>query len=98
MPVALLLRRCQACSALPPGGSSASPSRILDTMAPANPEERLVFTPAMEALFVRALGRMVTPDLVSSLRELGIDLEKPLLPAYPFSQWVRALELSAAAL
>ena len=36
----------------------------------------------MEGLFVRALKERLTPALIQELRAAGLDVERPLLPAY----------------
>jgi uncharacterized protein (TIGR02265 family) len=61
-------------------------------------QERLVFSPSVEALLMRGVGHRMTPGLQEQLRELGIDLGKPLLPAYPTEVWERAVEVVARAL
>lgn len=45
-------------------------------------EEQLVFGQTLEALFLKGLKGKLTPELLAQLRALGLDLEKPLLPAY----------------
>lgn len=45
-------------------------------------DEPLVFGPTVEGLFVRGLAGKLTPDVVQRLRAVGLDVEKPLLPAY----------------
>jgi uncharacterized protein (TIGR02265 family) len=60
--------------------------------------ERLVFDYAIEAFFLRGLAGQVTPRLKTRLREVGLDLDQKLLPAYPFEAWRRCLELTASEL
>ncbi len=60
--------------------------------------ERLVFSPSVEALLVRGVGDRMTPQLQERLRALGIDVGKPLLPAYPLDKWQEAVDAVAAAL
>ncbi len=55
--------------------------------------ERLVFAPSVEGLLVKGLE--LTPETLGELRALGIDLGRPLLPAYPAELWHRALHLVA---
>lgn len=50
---------------------------------------------AVEALFVRGLGRPLEPRLARRLRECGVDLSRPLLPAYPRATIEGALEVVA---
>ncbi len=51
--------------------------------AHAESREHLVFGPTLEGLFIRGLGPKVDESLKSRLAALGLDLRKPLLPAYP---------------
>ncbi len=62
------------------------------------PYEPVVFSHTIESLFVRALKDELSAELSATLRELGIDLGRPLLPAYPLPVWNRALEATARAL
>ena len=55
--------------------------------------EPLVFTPSIESLFVHGL-RLSLPAR-ESLRALGLDLDRPLLPAYPLATWERAVQVAA---
>jgi uncharacterized protein (TIGR02265 family) len=50
---------------------------------------------AVEALFGRGLGRPLPPRLHRRLRELGVDLSRPLLPAYARRTVEAALEVAA---
>lgn len=65
--------------------------------AAAEPREKLVFEHAVAALFQRALGDRITPALRERLRLAGIDLQRPLLPAYPLETWMTCLALAAEA-
>src|SRR5690242_12421722 len=58
----------------------------------------LVFSHTVESFFRRALAGRRPPALEDAVREVGIDLSKPLLPAYPFDVWLRALEVTAKTL
>ncbi|MCP3142329.1 DUF2378 family protein [Pyxidicoccus xibeiensis] len=60
--------------------------------------ERLVFPPIVEGLFVRGLTGRVTPLLKDRLRGEGLDLDRPLLPAYPLETWIRCVALTAKTL
>lgn len=60
--------------------------------------ERLVFPPIVEGLFVRGLNGRVTYSLKEQLRNEGLDLDRPLLPAYPLEVWTRCVALTAKAL
>src|SRR5262245_40477398 len=58
-------------------------------------QEKLVFDHTLEAMFQRALGALVTPALKEKLRKEGLDLDRKLLPAYPFETWARCLDITA---
>ncbi|QDE66114.1 hypothetical protein BHS09_03365 [Myxococcus xanthus] len=57
--------------------------------------EKLVFEHTLEGLFVRGLGARVTPVLRERLREVGVDLERKLQPAYSFETWCSAVRVAA---
>lgn len=57
-------------------------------------QEALVFGPTFEAL-TRALGSRLTQDARARYRELGVDFDHPLRPAYPFETWVKAMDLGS---
>lgn len=59
---------------------------------------RLVFEHSVEALFVRGLTGRVSPTLKAQLREAGVDLDRPLLPAYGWDTWVRGVGVVARGL
>jgi uncharacterized protein (TIGR02265 family) len=54
--------------------------------------EQVFFDDAVAGLFVRGLGERLTPRLRGRLRELGIDLDKQLLPAYPATTFRAGVE------
>ncbi|MDY7225874.1 DUF2378 family protein [Hyalangium rubrum] len=58
-------------------------------------QEKLVFDQTLEGLFVRGLAGRVTPTLKGHLREAGVDLDRKLLPAYPFATWCWCVRLAA---
>lgn len=62
----------------------------------ASPDGQVVFSHSVESVFSRALGGEVPPALQDRLRKLGLDLSKPLLPAYPVPVWNQVLELTVA--
>jgi len=49
--------------------------------------EALVFSQSFEAL-LRALGGQLTEESKTRFRQIGIDFDKRLLPAYPLAVWV----------
>ncbi|HEX8701438.1 MAG TPA: DUF2378 family protein [Myxococcaceae bacterium] len=57
--------------------------------------DKLVFDHTVEGLFLRGLNGQVTPRLKEKLRQAGLDLDRPLLPAYPFEVWKRCIGLAA---
>lgn len=57
------------------------------------PEDRKVFVQVVEGLLRHGVGERVTPRLRERLRQVGIDLDRPLLPAYPVSQWMHCLQI-----
>jgi len=60
------------------------------------PTEKVVFDHTVEGLFLKALGKRLTPRIKERLREVGIDLQaKRLQPAYPFDSWMAALRIAA---
>jgi len=61
-------------------------------------QDKLFFGHSVSGLFQKALGARVTPELRTRLRDTGIDLDKPLLPAYPAPVFVRCVELAGDAL
>ncbi|HYV43478.1 MAG TPA: DUF2378 family protein [Myxococcaceae bacterium] len=65
--------------------------------APAGAEP-VIFDSAVDALFLRGLGNLVTPKLKSRLCELGLDLDRPPRPSYPRATWVRILAATVAEL
>jgi uncharacterized protein (TIGR02265 family) len=57
--------------------------------------EKLVFEHTLEGLFVRGLVGRVTPTLRERLKEVGVDLERKLQPAYGFNTWCSAVRVAA---
>lgn len=57
--------------------------------------ERLVYEHTMEGLFVRGLAGRVSPSLKERLRTVGLNLDRRLLPAYPFETWCSCVRLTA---
>ncbi|MDP1821650.1 MAG: DUF2378 family protein [Archangium sp.] len=60
------------------------------------PAEEVIFSDAVEGLFLKGLGERVTPELREELKAVGLDLTRPLLPAYPRTVWNAAIPLAAA--
>jgi uncharacterized protein (TIGR02265 family) len=61
-------------------------------------DEMLVFSQTFEGLYLRALGSEMSADCKQRLKEVGVDLEKPLLPAYAFDVWMKSIAVTAQAL
>jgi uncharacterized protein (TIGR02265 family) len=60
-------------------------------------ETQFVFNHTVQGLFSRTFPDGVPPELKAQLRAVGVDLDKPLLPAYPTTTWSRCIELGAQA-
>jgi uncharacterized protein (TIGR02265 family) len=58
-------------------------------------ERQLVFDNAVEGLFIHGLKGRLTPALKGKLRDLGVDLDRKLLPAYERAVWAKALQVTA---
>lgn len=58
-------------------------------------QPKLVFDQTLEGLFIRGLSGRVTPGLKSQFRTAGVDLDRKLLPAYPFSTWCWCVAVAA---
>ena len=58
-------------------------------------QEKMVFDQTLEGLFVRGLEGRVTPTLKGHLKEVGVDLDRKLLPAYPFDTWCSCVRVTA---
>ena len=61
-------------------------------------EPELVFQHAVEGLFHVGLKGQVTPPLQTRLREAGLDLSRPLMPAYPRAAWNHFIQVTAESL
>jgi uncharacterized protein (TIGR02265 family) len=55
----------------------------------------LIFNHTVQGLLSRAFPQGVPEALKKQLRAVGVDLDKPLLPAYPVETWSRCIELCA---
>ncbi len=55
------------------------------------PAERLVFSTVVEGLLKHGLGGDLPPALKERLKAEGLDVERPLLPAYPVKVWQSCL-------
>ncbi len=56
-------------------------------------DDRLTFSPTVEALFLKGMGSQLTPALRERLAAAGLDLSRPLLPAYPAGRVAEWIEL-----
>lgn len=59
------------------------------------PDQEVIFSDAVEGLFLKGLGSRVTPQLREELKAVGLDLGGKLLPAYPRRVWNAAIPLAA---
>lgn len=55
------------------------------------PAERLVFSSIVEGLLKHGLVGEMPPSLRARLKVEGIDVDRPLLPAYPVKTWEKCL-------
>ncbi|AKQ69539.1 hypothetical protein A176_006451 [Myxococcus hansupus] len=55
--------------------------------------QRLVYVQVVEGLLEHGLRGRVSPRLKHRLRQAGIDLDRPLLPAYPVPLWMQCLNV-----
>jgi uncharacterized protein (TIGR02265 family) len=58
------------------------------------PETRLIFSPTVQGLFHIALRGRLSGSARESLREVGLDLDGDLTPAYPITTWLQCLEIA----
>lgn len=56
-------------------------------------EDRVVFVQVVEGLLRHGVGDRVTLRLRERLKQVGLDLERPLLPAYRVMQWAHCLNI-----
>ncbi|MCP3136303.1 DUF2378 family protein [Pyxidicoccus xibeiensis] len=62
---------------------------------PVPTEQRLVYVQVVEGLLQHGLHGKVSPRLKQRLKKAGIDLDRPLLPAYPVPLWTHCLSVIA---
>ncbi len=60
---------------------------------PVSLEQRLVYVQVVEGLLQHGLHGKVSPRLKQRLRQAGIDLDRPLMPAYPVPLWMHCLSV-----
>ena len=60
-------------------------------MSRPEPAERLVYASVVEGLLRHGLHGRLTPHLKERLRQIGVDVDRPLLPAYPVPLWFYCL-------
>ncbi|MFP2931974.1 DUF2378 family protein [Pyxidicoccus sp. 3LG] len=61
-------------------------------------EERVIFGNTVDSLYRRTLDGDLKPELRARLKELGMDLDAPILAAYPHAVWVQCLDETGRAL
>lgn len=54
-------------------------------------ETRVVFASGFDGLFSKEFRKRVTPALVSELKSLGVNIEKPFNPAYTVETWAAVI-------
>jgi uncharacterized protein (TIGR02265 family) len=72
--------------------SLSNDRRPLDMDKTASEPTHLEFQNTIEGVLLRTLGPQLNTELREKLRKEGLDVDKPLLPAYPaadFHRWVR---------
>lgn len=60
-----------------------------------HPKDRVVFSSVVEGLLRHGPRGQVSPRLRERLLRLGLDVDRPLLPAYPVSLWEECLRVIA---
>ncbi len=53
--------------------------------------DKLVFSSAIEGLYVKGLGARVTPTLKAALKQTGLDLDRPIPPGLGRDAWYAGL-------
>ena len=83
--------------------ASVSSHRVAPRRAGGDPglspgDAELVFQHAVEGLFQVGLKGRMTPPVQARLKDAGLDLSRPLLPAYPRAAWNHFIQISAEGL
>jgi uncharacterized protein (TIGR02265 family) len=65
----------------------------MKTPPPVRVEQRVVFAPVVEGLIRHGFQGNVSPRLRERLRMAGLDLDRPLLPAYSVPLWMNCLRI-----
>lgn len=60
-----------------------------------SPDDHVVFSHTIEVLFRKTLAAHITPAIEAKMKTAGIDLSKPLDPAYPLRIFDDAMEVVA---
>ena len=58
------------------------------------PDTRLIYSVTVQGLFHLSLGRRLSPAARASLRQVGLDLDGELLPAYAITTWLKCLDIA----
>ncbi|NBD08726.1 MULTISPECIES: DUF2378 family protein [Corallococcus] len=61
-------------------------------------DERVIFSNTVDSLYRKVLMPSLRPELVERLRARGLNLQMPLLAAYPLATWVECLDDTARTL
>ena len=75
-----------------------SPRRVTLTRRAVPVEQRLVYSQVVEGLLQHGLHGRVTHRLKQRLKQAGLDVDRPLMPAYPVEIWERCVGLAAKAI
>ncbi len=84
-------------------GPFALCNNFRSTMQAATPEtqgqkstatQQLIYAVTIESTFVRGMKGKITPALKQKLREIGIDLDEKLKPAYPLEMYLKGIRLA----
>ncbi|NMO20991.1 DUF2378 family protein [Pyxidicoccus fallax] len=67
----------------------------MTTRKPVPVEQRHVYVQVVEGLLQHALHGQISPRLKQRLKQVGVDLDRPLLPVYPVSLWMHCLTIIA---
>ena len=60
-----------------------------------SPDDHVVFSHTIEVLFRKVLAPRITPAIEAKMKAVGVDLSKPLDPAYPLRVFDAAMEVVA---
>jgi len=85
---------CQRSAEIARADARERDRRTTLLLVSAEPAEHQVFEVTFQSL-QRTLGDTLTAEVKAELAKLGVDYDKPLLPAYPLEVWNRVLNFAA---